>query len=74
MIDNHSKLFDDNKVIRESLIRQTEKIEGRIQKYKTQNQDDLTKAKDELTLRIDELEKNQQDYVEVNGMKHNEGK
>ena len=40
-------------------MRQNEKIEGRVQKNKTAAQDDLAKAKEELTLRIDDLEKNQ---------------
>jgi len=55
-------------------MRTNEKIEGKILKNKTSAQDDLAKTKEEMTLRLDDLEKNQSDYSDSNNIKHNEAK
>ena len=74
LLEQHTKAHEDIKLFRESMIRQNEKIENRINKNRTQGQDDLNKVRDELTVRIDDLDKFQQDYSDQNNLKHNEAK
>jgi len=57
LLEQHTKAHEDIKLFRESMIRQNEKIENRINKNRTQGQDDLNKVRDELTVRIDDLDK-----------------
>lgn len=57
MLEQHSKLHEDLKVFRESIIRHNEKLESKMNKNRTAAQDDLNKAKDELITRLDDIEK-----------------
>lgn len=51
-----------------------EQTDTKILKNKQIAQDDLAKLKDDNTLRIDELEKNQSDYADQNSQKHNDAR
>lgn len=48
LLKNHSALHEDIKVFRESMIRQNEKVEQRIQKNKDFANDQITKLKEDL--------------------------
>ena len=47
-------------------------MEEKMKKIKAQAWEDVIKTKDELKLRIDELEKNHMDYTQDNSIKHHE--
>ena len=64
LLDAHSKMHDDIKLFRESMLRNNEKIESRIQKNKTMAQDEVARLKDELSLRLDEQDKNHHDLAD----------
>ena len=58
----------------QQMNKKQEQTDTKILKNKQIAQDDLAKLKDDNTLRIDDLEKNQTDYADANSQKHNDAR
>jgi hypothetical protein len=57
-IEEHHKRLDNLERFSEQHGKNIDKLEQRISKNKSSTNDDIAKLKDDMTLRIDELEKN----------------
>ena len=56
-LEAHKQVLDDYKGFKDNTIKQNERLEGKITKSKNQNHDDLVKAKEEINVRIEDLDK-----------------
>lgn len=74
LLETHSKNHDEIRMFREQISRQVEKNEKIMRNNKATANDDMNKNKEELNIRIDEIEKNNMDWCDQHLQKHNEQK
>ena len=68
----HQKLIDVLNDFKDQQLKTNERAEDRIKKNKVQAWEDTVRSKDELNNRIDDIERNQSDYMTNNDIKHSE--
>ena len=73
-LEAHTKELEGIKMFREQISRQVEKNEKIMRNNKASQNDDLIKNKEELNIRIDEIEKNNMDWCDQHMQKHQESK
>jgi len=64
ILENHSKSHEEIRMFREQISRQVEKNEKIMRNNKAAANDDMNKNKEELNIRIDEIEKNNMDWCD----------
>ena len=58
LLDAHGKVIEEYKQFKDHQLSKNENTDAKLIKNKSIAQDDLSKAKEDLTVRIDELDKN----------------